>query len=132
MRALAVRDTTLMWTALDQAPPWTVTGSDFDPEIGRIDLEIDVPAGRRCARPACNTERKTPRIPMSSSNWAIGMAAYLGRAARPAASRPSACRRRGCASIPLGSPGPPRIAAYTVKRHWNAILRFSIARSPTD
>jgi transposase len=55
--------------ALGLTPPWTVTGSDFDPEAGRIDIEIDFPAGSRFACPACgaadcpayDTERKTWR-----------------------------------------------------------------------
>src|SRR5277367_3121481 len=65
----AVRDTTLMQMALGLTPPWTVTGSDFDPEAGRIDIAIDFPAGSRFACPACgaadcpayDTERKTWR-----------------------------------------------------------------------
>jgi len=64
-----VRDTTLMQMALGLTPPWTVTGSDFDPEAGRIDIEIDFPAGSRFACPTCgaadcpayDTERKTWR-----------------------------------------------------------------------
>ena len=64
-----MRDTTLMQMALGLTPPWTVTGSDFDPEAGRIDIEIDFPAGSRFACPACgaadcpayDTERKTWR-----------------------------------------------------------------------
>ena len=64
-----MRDTTLMQMALGLTPPWTVTGSDFDPEAGRIDIEIDFPAGSRFACPTCgaadcpayDTERKTWR-----------------------------------------------------------------------
>ena len=64
-----MRDTTLMQMALGLTPPWTVTGSDFDPEAGRIDIVIDFPAGSRFACPACgaadcpayDTERKTWR-----------------------------------------------------------------------
>jgi transposase len=58
-----------MQMALGLTPPWTVTGSDFDPEAGRIDIVIDFPAGSRFACPACgaadcpayDTERKTWR-----------------------------------------------------------------------
>ena len=64
-----MRDTTLMQMALGLTPPWTVTGSDFDPEAGRIDIAIDFPAGSRFACPACgaadcpayDTERMTWR-----------------------------------------------------------------------
>jgi len=69
VQELAVRDTTLMQMALGLAPPWTVTGSDFDPEAGRIDIAIDFPAGSRFACPLCgaadcpayDTERRTWR-----------------------------------------------------------------------
>jgi transposase len=64
-----MRDTKLMQMALGLTPPWTVTGSDFDAEAGRIDIQIDFPAGTRFACPACgaadrpahDTERKTWR-----------------------------------------------------------------------
>jgi transposase len=64
-----VRDTTLMQMALGLTPPWTVTGSDFDAGAGRIDIQIDFPAGSRFACPTCaaadcpayDTERKTWR-----------------------------------------------------------------------
>ena len=64
-----MRDTTLMQMALGLTPPWTVTGSDFDAEAGRIDIQIDFPAGSRFACPTCgaagcaahDTERKSWR-----------------------------------------------------------------------
>jgi transposase len=64
-----MRDTTLMQMALGLTPPWTVTGSDFDAEVGRIDIQIDFPAGSRFACPSCgaadcpayDTERRSWR-----------------------------------------------------------------------
>jgi transposase len=64
-----MRDTKLMQMALGLTPPWIVTGSDFDAEAGRIDIQIDFPAGSRFACPACraadcpvhDTERKSWR-----------------------------------------------------------------------
>jgi transposase len=64
-----MRDTTLMQMALGLTPPWTVTGSDFDAEAGRIDIQIDFPAGSRFACPSCgaadcpvhDTERRSWR-----------------------------------------------------------------------
>jgi transposase len=64
-----MRDTALMQMALGLTPPWTVTGSDFDAEAGRIDIQIDFPAGSRFACPSCgaagcpphDTERKSWR-----------------------------------------------------------------------
>jgi hypothetical protein len=61
-----MRDTALMEVALGLTRPWTVTGSDFDAQAGRIDIQIDFPAGSRFACPVCNaagctlhdTERK--------------------------------------------------------------------------
>jgi transposase len=66
---LTMRDTTLMQMALGLTPPWIVTGSDFDAEAGRIDIQIDFPAGSRFACPSCgmagcaphDTERKSWR-----------------------------------------------------------------------
>ena len=64
-----MRDTTLMQMALGLTLPWTVTGSDFDAEADRIDIQIDFPAGRRFACPSCgaadcpvhDTERRSWR-----------------------------------------------------------------------
>jgi transposase len=64
-----MRDTTLMQMALGLTPPWAVTGSDFDAEAGRIDIQIDFPAGSRFTCPSCgaancpphDTERKSWR-----------------------------------------------------------------------
>lgn len=69
VQGLTMRDTTLMQMALGLTPPWTVTGSDFDAEAGRIDIRIDFPAGSRFSCPTCgaadcpahDTERKTWR-----------------------------------------------------------------------
>jgi transposase len=69
VRGLTMRDTTLMQMALGLTPPWTVIGSDFDAEAGRIDIRIDFPPGSRFACPVCgaadcpahDTERKTWR-----------------------------------------------------------------------
>ena len=41
-----MRDTNLLQLALGLTPPWTVTGSDFDPEARRLDIHIDFPAGQ--------------------------------------------------------------------------------------
>jgi transposase len=64
-----MRDTALMQMALGLTAPWTVTGSDFDAAAGRIDIQIDFPAGSRFACPVCgaagcaphDTERKSWR-----------------------------------------------------------------------
>jgi transposase len=64
-----MRDTNLLQLALGLTPPWTVTGSDFDPEAKRLDIEIDFTPGSRFACPHCgaadcpahDTERKTWR-----------------------------------------------------------------------
>ena len=36
-----MRDTSLLQLALGVAPPWTVTGSDFDTVARRLDIYID-------------------------------------------------------------------------------------------
>jgi transposase len=54
---------------LGLTPPWTVTGSDFDAEARRLDIQIDFAAGSRFTCPTCgaancpayDTERKTWR-----------------------------------------------------------------------
>lgn len=64
-----MRDTTLLQLALGLTPPWTVTGSDFDVEARRLDIQIDFAAGSRFSCPTCgaancpayDTERKTWR-----------------------------------------------------------------------
>lgn len=64
-----MRDTTLLQLALGLTPPWTVTGSDFDAEARRLDIQIDFAAGSRFTCPTCgaancpayDTERKTWR-----------------------------------------------------------------------
>ncbi|HEY4974529.1 MAG TPA: ISL3 family transposase, partial [Steroidobacteraceae bacterium] len=64
-----MRDTKLMQMALGLTPPWTVTGSDFDAEAARIDIQIDFPAGSRFTCPSCgaadcpahDTERRSWR-----------------------------------------------------------------------
>ncbi len=69
VQGLTMRDTTLMQMALGLTPPWAVTGSDFDAEAGRIDIQIDFPAGSRFTCPSCgaancpphDTERKSWR-----------------------------------------------------------------------
>ncbi len=48
-----MRDTTLLQQALDLAPPWTVTRSEFDAAAQRLDIEIDVAPGSRFACPSC-------------------------------------------------------------------------------
>jgi transposase len=48
-----MRDTNLLQLALALTPPWTVTGSEFDPEAHRLDIHIDFPAGSRFACPEC-------------------------------------------------------------------------------
>src|SRR5271165_4225856 len=66
---LTMHDTTLLQLALALTPPWTVSGSDFDPDAHRLDIEIDFPPGSRFACPSCgaadcpahDTERKTWR-----------------------------------------------------------------------
>ena len=64
-----MRDTNLLQLALALTPPWTVTGSEFDPEAHRLDIHIDFPAGSRFRCPDCgaadcpphDTERMTWR-----------------------------------------------------------------------
>ena len=48
-----MRDTNLLQLALGLTPPWTVTGSDFDPEAHRLDIEVDFAPGSRFACPHC-------------------------------------------------------------------------------
>ena len=48
-----MRDTNLLQLALGLTPPWTVTGSEFDPETHRLDIHIDFPAGSRFPCPEC-------------------------------------------------------------------------------
>ena len=64
-----MRDISLLQLALGLAPPWTVTGSDFDAEARRLDIHIDFAAGSRFTCPGCgaadcpahDTERMTWR-----------------------------------------------------------------------
>src|SRR5271166_6176111 len=64
-----MRHTTLLQLALGLTPPWTVTGSDFDAEARRLDIQIDFAAGSRFICPTCgaancpayDTEQKTWR-----------------------------------------------------------------------
>ncbi len=64
-----MRDISLLQLALGLAPPWTVTGSDFDAEARRLDIHIDFTAGSRFTCPGCgaadcpahDTERMTWR-----------------------------------------------------------------------
>ena len=64
-----MRDTNLLQLALGLMPPWTVTGSDFDPEAKRLDIQIDFTPGSRFPCPTCgaadcpayDTERMTWR-----------------------------------------------------------------------
>ncbi|HKM79946.1 MAG TPA: helix-turn-helix domain-containing protein, partial [Candidatus Acidoferrum sp.] len=64
-----MRDTTLLQQALGLTAPWTVSGSDFDAQAQRLDIQIDFAPGSRFACPACgaagcpayDTERKTWR-----------------------------------------------------------------------
>ena len=58
-----MRDISLLQLALGLAPPWTVTGSDFDAEARRLGIHIDFTAGSRftarvAARPIAR--RTTP------------------------------------------------------------------------
>ena len=48
-----MRDTNLLQLALGLTPPWSVTGSEFDPEARRLDIHIDFPSGSRFACPEC-------------------------------------------------------------------------------
>ncbi|HSZ88114.1 MAG TPA: ISL3 family transposase [Acetobacteraceae bacterium] len=64
-----MRDISLLQLALGLAPPWTVTGSDFDAEARRLDIHLDFAAGSRFTCPGCgaadcpahDTERMTWR-----------------------------------------------------------------------
>ena len=64
-----MHDTNLLQLALGLTPPWTVTGSDFDPEAKRLDIQIDFTPGSRFPCPTCgaadcpayDTERMTWR-----------------------------------------------------------------------
>ena len=44
-----MRDTALLQQALGLTPPWTVSRSDFDPEVPRLDIQIDFTAGSTAA-----------------------------------------------------------------------------------
>lgn len=48
-----MRDTNLLQLALGLTPPWTVTGSDFDPGAKRLDIQIEFPPGSRFPCPNC-------------------------------------------------------------------------------
>jgi transposase len=48
-----MRDTNLLQLALGLTPPWTVTGSDFDPAARRLDIQVDFTPGSRFACPNC-------------------------------------------------------------------------------
>src|SRR5271166_2132260 len=48
-----MRDATLLQLALGLTPPWTVTGSDFDAEARRLDIQIDFAASSRFICPTC-------------------------------------------------------------------------------
>jgi transposase len=48
-----MRDTSLLQLALAIAPPWSVTGSDFDAAARRLDIHIDFAVGSRFACPSC-------------------------------------------------------------------------------
>ena len=50
-----MRDTSLLQMALGMAPPWAVTGSDFDAEARRLDIHIDFTPGSRFTCPSCGT-----------------------------------------------------------------------------
>jgi transposase len=64
-----MRDTNLLQLALGLTPPWMVTGSEFDPEAKRLDIQVDFTPGSRFACPHCgaadcpayDTERMTWR-----------------------------------------------------------------------
>jgi hypothetical protein len=64
-----MRDTNLLQLALGLTPPWSVTGSDFDPAAKRLDIQVDFTPGSRFACPHCgaadcpphDTERMTWR-----------------------------------------------------------------------
>jgi transposase len=51
-----MRDTNLLQLALGLTPPWTVTGSDFDPAAKRLDIQVDFAPGSRFACPTCGAE----------------------------------------------------------------------------
>jgi transposase len=55
MEGPAMRDTSLLQLALGLTPPWTVTGSSFDPKAQRLDIHIDFASGGRFACPTCGT-----------------------------------------------------------------------------
>ena len=48
-----MRDSNLMQLALGIAPPWSVTGCDFDRAERRLDIHIDFAAGSRFPCPSC-------------------------------------------------------------------------------
>ena len=50
------RDTDLFQLALGLQSPWTVTGSEFAVEDGRLDLYVDFPRGSRFACAECGRE----------------------------------------------------------------------------
>lgn len=52
-----MRDTDLLQMALGLIPPWQVSGSNFDPQQRRLDINIDFPRGSTFTCPECGKEK---------------------------------------------------------------------------
>ena len=98
-----MRDTSLLQLALGIAPPWTVTGSEFDAAARRLDIRIDFTAGSRFACPSCGTAdcpvhdtepMRRGAVQTSSSTRLFSACPVCHACAAPdAGSGRSACRR---------------------------------------
>ncbi len=63
-------DLELFQAALGLTPPWQVTGTDFDPGAGQLDLEIDFPRGARFSAPSAPSSlRSTTSRPRPGGNF---------------------------------------------------------------
>ena len=112
-----MRDTSLLQLALGVAPPWTVTGSEFDAEARRLDIHIDFAAGSRFACPSCGAAdcpaHDTEQMTLAASQ----LLPAPGLSARPCA----ACALRHAAgSRRSACPGRARAAASPCcSRRWS-------------
>ncbi|MGH8410129.1 MAG: ISL3 family transposase [Pseudomonas sp.] len=63
-----MRDTNLLQLALGLTPPWTVTGSDFDADARRLDIQIDFAPGSRFSCPNCGAA-DCPAYDTEQTSW---------------------------------------------------------------
>jgi hypothetical protein len=94
--------THLFTTALGLTAPWEVTDVRFDPEAGRIDLEVAFAKGSRFACPACGAPgqpvhdtRSRSRQHLSFSSIGPTCTRLCRACAVSAAARPLSSNRRG-------------------------------------